>query len=125
MAGGGFPALAKAAKRAQNGRLRTSVRWRRGRESPRFAQHGLWNLGYVAQSVRSQHQVGVEGHGGAAVTQPRGHRVDVQAALQSVAGAAMAQAVGGRALDAGSGSGRLQSRFRNPLGNPAGCALWG
>ena len=65
----------------------------------KFAQPLLWNLGNVAQGVRRQHQVGVEGHGQATVTQPRGHRVDVQAALQPVAGAAVAQAVAARPFD--------------------------
>ena len=64
-----------------------------------FAQQLLWNLGNVAQGVRRQHQVGVEGHGQATVTQPRGHRVDVQAALQPVAGTAVAQAVAARPFD--------------------------
>ena len=59
----------------------------------------LCNLENVAQGVRRQHQVGVEGHGQATVTQPRGHRVDVQAALQPVAGTAVAQAVAARPFD--------------------------
>ena len=59
------------------------------------------------------------------MAQPGRDDVDVQAGLQPVAGAAVAQAVGGRTLDAGSGVGRLQSRFRNPLGNPTGRAPWG
>ena len=46
----------------------------------------------VAQGVRRQYQVGVEGNGQATVPQPRGNSVDVQAALQPVAGSAVAQA---------------------------------
>ena len=48
------------------------------------------------------------------MAQPRGHRVDVQAALQPVAGAAVAQAVGGRALDAGPGGAACNRAFAIP-----------
>ena len=51
--------------------------------------------------------VGVEGYGRTAVAQPGRDGVDVQAGLQPMARAAVAEAVGGRVLDASSGGGRL------------------
>ena len=74
------------------------------------------NLANGAQGVRRQDQVGVQGYGGAAVPQPRGQGVDVQAALQPVTHAAVAA----RSLDSGPGGARYQPRFRDPLGYPAG-----
>ena len=54
------------------------------------------------------------------MTQPRGHGVDAQAALQPVAGATVAQAVAPWPLDSGSGGHGMQVRFCDALGNPAG-----
>ena len=76
----------------------------------------LRNLADFAQGVRRQHQVGVQGYSGAAVSQPRGHGVHVQAASQPMASAAVAEAVASRPLDAGSGGDRHQARRRDPPG---------
>ena len=37
------------------------IRWRRGRESPRFVRYVLWNLADVTQGVWHQHQVSIPG----------------------------------------------------------------
>ena len=54
------------------------------------------------------------------LSQPRGHDVHVRAALQPVAGAAVAEAVASRPLDAGPGRDRHQARRRYTLRDPPG-----